>query len=115
MSSILLFLSEGTKTVSTVSSTLPLLSEGTQNGRDTASVGIRDSPMAARSAEFLSSDVILFTDEALDTDAVFELIDTSTAGSDCKDTSSLSIEAIADGLDKITEVCSPPAAPDISV
>ena len=85
---------------------LPLLIEGSKNGSDTASVGIKDSPKAAKRAVFLSSVVTLFTDEdELDKEAVFELKELSTAGSDCKETVPLSIEAIADGLDKITEFC----------
>ena len=100
MSEFLPLPSEGSKTLSSI---FPLLSEGTKNGMDTASVGIRASPKAARSAEFPDSVETLFTDEALDNEAVFELKDTSTAGSDCKETVPLSIKAIADGLDKITE------------
>ena len=53
---------------------------------------------------FLSSVETLFTDEELDKDAVLELKDVSIAGSDCEETVPLSIETIADGFDKITQV-----------
>jgi hypothetical protein len=84
---------------------LPLLIEGIKNGIDIASVGIKDSPKAAKRAVFLSSVETLFTDDELDKETVFELKELSTAGSDCKETVPLSIEAIADGFDKITEFC----------
>ena len=77
---------------------LPLLKEGSKKGIDTASVGIKDSPKAAKRAVFLSSVVTLFTDEELDK----ELKEQSIAGSDCKETVPLSIEAIADGFIKTT-------------
>ena len=84
---------------------LPLLIEGSKNGSDIASVGIKESPKAAKRAVFLSSVETLLTDEELDKETVFELKELSTAGSDCKETVPLSIEAIADGFDKITEFC----------
>ena len=84
---------------------LPLLIEGSKNGSDTASVGIKDSPKAAKRAVFLSIVDTLLTDDELDKETVFELKELSTAGSDCEDTAPLSIEGIADGFDKITEFC----------
>ena len=88
-----------------LSALLPLCIEGSKNGRDTASVGIKDSPNAAKRAVFLSSVDTLLTNDVLDKETVFELKELSTAGDACKDTIPLSIEAIADGFDKITEFC----------
>ena len=68
-------------------------------------MGIRDSPKAAKRSVFLSSVKTLLTDEELDKETVFELTELFTAGSDCQETVPLSIEAIADGFDKITEFC----------
>jgi hypothetical protein len=67
---------------------------------ETASVGIKDSPNAAKSAVFLSSGDTLLTDDVLDKETVFELKEVSSAGNPCEDTIPLSIEAIADGFDK---------------
>ena len=90
---------------SIISNILPLLSEGTKKGSDTASVSIRDSPNAAKSAVFLSKVDTLLTDEEVDKETKLELKEVSTAGRDCEETVPVSIEVIADGLDKITEFC----------
>ena len=84
---------------------LPLLSEGSKNGSDTVSVGIKDSPNAAKRTVFLSSVDTLLTDDELDKETVLVLKELSTAGNDCEGTVPLSREAIADGFDKITEFC----------
>ena len=55
-----------------------------ENGSDTDSVGIRDSPKATKSAVFLSKVETFLTDEEVDKETVFELGEESTAGSDCK-------------------------------
>ena len=91
--------------LSTLLPILPLLIEGSKNGSDIASVGINDSPKAAKRAVFLSSVVTLLTDDELDKETVFELKELSTAGSDCKDTVPLSTSAKADDFDNITEFC----------
>ena len=88
-----------------LSALLPLLIEGRKNGSDRGSVGIKDSAKAAKRAVFLSSVNTLLTDDELDKETVFELKEVSTAGSDCEETVSLSIESIPDGFDKITEFC----------
>jgi hypothetical protein len=70
--------------LSTLLAILPLLIEGSKNGSDTASVGIKDSLKAAKRAVFLSSVETLLTDDELDKETVFELKKLSTAGSDWK-------------------------------
>ena len=88
---------------SRASTIFPLLREGTKNGSDTTSVGIKDRPKAAQAAVLLSSVETLLTEEELVD--VFKSKDVSKAGSDCEDTVSLPTEAIAEGFDKIIEFC----------
>ena len=66
-----------------LSALLPLRIEGSKNGRDTASVGIKDSPNAAKRAVFLSSVDTLLTNDVLDKETVFELKEVSTARNAC--------------------------------
>ena len=54
---------------------------------------------------FLSKVDTLLADEEVDKETVFELKEVSTDGNNCEETVPVSIEVIADGFDKITEIC----------